>query len=168
MSPSTAPAIIYAAAVGSKPDRPAGSAQHASLFRRRPSRPPQPEHRRTESGPTIQLAPASPPVPAVPSRFLADRKVYRIGTDNFPQRIWQQPQDIVYALGFDPQGRPIVGTGNKGNIYRIDSDLVSTLLINAVSDAGDRFCGGPEGPTVCGDRQRRQGIPDRSGTGKPG
>ena len=31
----------------------------------------------------------------------------------------------------DSQNRPILGTGSKGNIYRIDSDLVSTLLINA-------------------------------------
>ena len=57
--------------------------------------------------------------------------MYRIGTDNFPQRIWTHAQDVVYAIGFDSQNRPVVGTGNRGHIYRIDSDLVSTLLVNA-------------------------------------
>ena len=40
---------------------------------------------------------------------------------------------------------PILGTGNKGNIYRIDSDLVSTLLINASPTQVTAFTAGPKG-----------------------
>jgi hypothetical protein len=90
----------------------------------------------------VTLAPAPPPLS---QSILGGSEVYRIGTDNFPQRIWQHAQDIAYALGFDSQGRPIVGTGNKGNIYRIDSDLVSTLLINASPTQVTAFAAGPKG-----------------------
>ena len=43
------------------------------------------------------------------------------------------------------QSRPIVGTGNKGNVYRIDTDLVSTLLINAAPTQVTAFTAGPNG-----------------------
>jgi hypothetical protein len=58
-------------------------------------------------------------------------EVYRIDTDGSPRKAWSNAQDIVYAITFDGQGRPILGTGNRGNIYRLDSDAMSTLLIDA-------------------------------------
>jgi hypothetical protein len=51
----------------------------------------------------------------------------------------------VYAIGLDAQGHAVLGTGNKGNIYRIDSDLVSTLLINASPTQVTAFAAGPKG-----------------------
>ena len=89
-------------------------------------------------------------------------EVYRIGTDNYPQRVWSHPQDIVYAIGFDAQGRAIVGTGNKGNIYRIDSELVSTLLINAAPTQVTAFATGADGRALRCHRKCRQGLSDRS------
>jgi WD40 repeat protein len=57
--------------------------------------------------------------------------VYRINPDGSPRRAWTSNQDIVYAITFDPQGRPILGTGNRGRIYRLDSDSLSTELLDA-------------------------------------
>ena len=37
----------------------------------------------------------------------------------------------MYAIGFDAGGLPLLGTGNRGKIYRLDSDTVSTLLLDA-------------------------------------
>jgi len=58
-------------------------------------------------------------------------EVYRINPDGSPRKVWSSAQDIVYAIGFDAGGLPLVGTGNRGKIYRLDSDTVSTLLLDA-------------------------------------
>ncbi len=57
-------------------------------------------------------------------------EIYRIQTDGYPRRIWSHAQDLVYALTFDAQGRLLAGTGNRGNLYRIDSDYSYTRLLN--------------------------------------
>jgi len=58
-------------------------------------------------------------------------EVYRIDPDGSPKKVWSNAQDIVYGVSFDAQDRPVLGTGNRGNIYRLDSDVMSTLLIAA-------------------------------------
>ena len=143
--------VIYAAAIGNKSG---GTSAPGSLSIPTPAIPPA-QISSAGGGPggggagrtnTVQLQP-SPLSPALsaPQSVAGGSEVYRIGTDNYPQRIWSHATDIVYALGFDAQKRPIVGTGNKGNIYRIDSDLVSTLLINAAPTQVTAFAAGPNG-----------------------
>jgi hypothetical protein len=83
---------------------------------------------RTQTGST---APA--PIPsASPAGLPGGSEVYRIEPDNFPRKIWSHPQDIVYAISFDANDKPVLGTGNKGNIYRIENENTSSLLINAL------------------------------------
>jgi hypothetical protein len=138
--------VIYAAAIGSK----SGLGQSTSPSSL--SIPP-PAIRTTQAnsgggappGGQIQLSPAPPPLPSSPPAIAGGSEVYRIAVDNSPQRIWTHAQDIVYAIGLDAQGHAVLGTGNKGNIYRIDSDLVSTLLINASPTQVTAFAAGPKG-----------------------
>ena len=85
------------------------------------------------------------PSPGRDASVSGGSELYRIEKDNYPRRIWSHPQDIAYAIGFDSQGRPIIGTGNKGNIYRIDSDNLSTLLINATPTQVTSLASGPRG-----------------------
>jgi len=59
--------------------------------------------------------------------------------------VWTNSSDIVYAIAFDQAGHPVIGTGNKGNIYRINSELVSTLLINADPTQVTALVSGPKG-----------------------
>lgn len=56
---------------------------------------------------------------------------YRIDSSGFAQKVWSSGQDIVYAIGFDAEGKPLLGTGNKGLVYRVDSDTISTQLTDA-------------------------------------
>jgi sugar lactone lactonase YvrE len=65
------------------------------------------------------------------SSIAGGSEVYRIDADGAPKKAWSNAQDIVYAITFDGQGHPLLGTGNRGNIYRLDSDSMSTLLIDA-------------------------------------
>jgi hypothetical protein len=57
--------------------------------------------------------------------------VYRINPDGSPRKVWSSTQDIAYAIGFDASEQVLVGTGNKGRIFRLDSDVASTLLLDA-------------------------------------
>lgn len=139
--------VIYAAAIGNKssgtslstgpsqisiptpPIRPAGQMGSAAPA--------------SSTGASVSLSPAPPPTSS--TSISGGSEVYRIAPDNSPQRVWSHAQDIVYAIGFDAQGRPVLGTGNKGNVYRIDSDLVSTLLVNAAPTHVTGFAAGPRG-----------------------
>ena len=56
---------------------------------------------------------------------------YRVDEDGFAEKLWSSPADVVYAIGFDRDGKPILGTGNRGIIYRVDSATVATQLVNA-------------------------------------
>jgi hypothetical protein len=86
------------------------------------------------------------PVTGGPAASLAGgSEVYRINTDGSPRKIWSNAQDIVYTIGFDAGGLPLVGTGNRGKIYRLDSDTVSTLLLDASPTQVTGFGRGPKG-----------------------
>ena len=92
-------------------------------------------------------APAAPPPTFAPgaASLSGGSEVYRIETDGFPRKLWSHPQEIVYALAIDRAGRAIAGTGNKGNIYRLDSELLSTLLLNTAPTQITSLVSGPAG-----------------------
>ena len=154
--------VIYAAAIGTKSSAPS-STSNLSI-----------------PTPTVQPAPGSPaggaprtggnaasitppvPAPAAPPSLSGGSDLYRISADGFPQRVWTHPQDIVYAIGFDSSKRPIVGTGNKGNVYRIDSDLGKYLVDQRCAHSGYRLHRWSEWTLVRSLRERREGLPGRS------
>jgi len=114
----TSDGAIYAAGVGNK----TAVAQAAP--------PPPPAPAQVNIGGIVATARPTPP-PSPSASIAGGSEVYRINPDGSPRKIWSNPQDIVYAIGFDAGGLPLVGTGNRGKIYRLDSDTVSTLLLNA-------------------------------------
>src|ERR1700733_2451553 len=125
---------IYASGVGNKP----AVAQAAP--------PPAPA-----PSPVLPGAPAVgnariTPVTGGPGPSLAGgSEVYRINPDGSPRKVWSNGQDIVYAIGYDAGGLPLIGTGNRGKIYRLDSDTVSTLLLDASPTQVTGFGRGPKG-----------------------
>jgi sugar lactone lactonase YvrE len=103
---------IYAAGVGNK-TAPAPVATPSTSINTNPAA-------------TPMLAPA----PAV-SAILGGSEVYRIDIDGAPRKLWSHGQDIVYAIALDNEGRALLGTGNRGKIYRLDGNQLSTLLLDA-------------------------------------
>lgn len=118
---------IYAAAVGNKTG--------ASTPPASPPTPPPPVTV-TPSGVNVPTAPRPPAAAAPPSTstggsaVTGGSEVYRIYADGSPRKVWSNSQDVAYALSFDKQGKPVVGTGNRGMVYRLDSDIRYTLLAN--------------------------------------
>lgn len=58
-------------------------------------------------------------------------EVYAIAPDGAPTKLWATKDDLVYALGFDPRNRLLVGTGNKGRIIALDPNGDYTDLAKA-------------------------------------
>jgi sugar lactone lactonase YvrE len=58
--------------------------------------------------------------------------VYRIAPDGLWDQVWDSREDVPYDVTFDAAGAPIIATGNKGKLYRLEGDpLRPTLLTRA-------------------------------------
>ena len=117
---------IYAAGVGNKTAAPQA-----------PAPPPVPAAPPPSAQPVVAVAPHTAPAPAPagsaagPVPIPGGSDLYRIHPDGYPEKIWSHSHDVVYSIAFDAAGRPILATGNKGLIYRIDSISLSTVLVTA-------------------------------------
>ncbi len=80
-----------------------------------------------------QPRPVNPPATIQPNVVPGGSEIIRIDVDGAPTRVWMANTDLVYALTFDASDRLLVGTGNKGNLYRVDSPSQSTLLTSLSS-----------------------------------
>jgi hypothetical protein len=88
--------------------------------------------------------PAAAPAPARPlSPVGAD--LIRIDANGAPEKVWTNSRDTVYAMAFDKEGHPVLGAGNKGTLYRIDSAVLSTALLNVSSTQITALVPGPDG-----------------------
>ena len=111
---------IYAAAVGSR------------QFTPPPAPPPAPAQAVIVVGPGATPAPrpaANPPAVIAPATITGGSEVFRIDPDGAPRRVWSSAQEVVYTIAFDASAHALLGTGNKGNLYRIESPALSTALL---------------------------------------
>ncbi len=134
---------IYATGVGNKGGVGAGLPPTFNVIAPQPLPSTQPGSAPQTAAPKPTAVTTPLPTSGREAQVSGGSELYRIEKDDYPRRVWSQPQDIAYAIGFDAQGRPIVGTGNKGNIYRIDADNLSTLLINASPTQVTSLASGP-------------------------
>jgi sugar lactone lactonase YvrE len=123
---------IYAAGAGNQPSSaPAGSLPPAAS--------PFASHAASASGgpgaPNAPAAPAATPTTAAeppaaprPSVLTGGSDVYRIDPSGLPEKVWSHSRDVIYSIAFDGNGQAILGSGNKGTIYRIESPSLYTAL----------------------------------------
>jgi hypothetical protein len=133
--------VIYAAAVGNKPS---GGLVVAPTI---PVVSANPVPAASTTAPHALAAPLNlpPPVNSLSASVSGGSEVYLIEKDGFAEKLWGSPADVVYAIGFDGQGRPLIGTGNKGVIHRIDSATESTNLLNVPPTQVTSFLEGKNG-----------------------
>jgi hypothetical protein len=55
--------------------------------------------------------------------------VYRISPDGVWDQVWESREDVPYDVMFDDGGAPIVATGNKGKLYRLEGDPLRPILL---------------------------------------
>src|SRR4029078_3566203 len=72
-------------------------------------------------------------------------EIYRIAPDGSPPRIRGSREDLVYALAFDPAGRLIAGTGNRGHVFAITGEDRFVDLLKASATQVTAFAEAPGG-----------------------
>lgn len=134
--------LIYVTAVGNKTSAATVTGPPPVL----PSTPPAANAAGTPR--TGTTPPSLPPsVGSLSASISGGSEVYRIAKNGYAERIWSSPTDVAYAISFDAGGKPLIGTGNKGIIYRIDSDQLSTQLLNMPPTQITAFLSGKGGAT---------------------
>lgn len=129
---------IYAAGVGSR---------QQTLPALTPQPPPPP----TVPGPAApnqaQPRQANPPLPltTAPLTISGGSDVYAIDSTGSPRRLWTHNRDVVYALAFDSSGHLLLGAGNRGNVYRIESPSLYTALLTVPATQVTAFQSAPDG-----------------------
>ena len=128
--------VIYAAAVsggGSMPSSPPASTAE-------PSTPPTPTVSVSTEITAIAVVDATPQntsSTSTPERSNTGPSaggVYRITPDGAWDLVWSSREDSPYDVALEPDGSVLVGTGNKGKIYRLSGDpLQPTLLTRATA-----------------------------------
>lgn len=120
---------IYAAGVGTKQ-----AGQAPAPQQQKPVDPPQ----LSAAGTVVIHAVASEPpptlAPSARSGVSGGSELWRIYPDGHPERVFANSQDVIYAIAFDNSGHPIVGSGNKGTLYRIDTPSRYTSLLSLASN----------------------------------
>lgn len=132
---------VYAAAVGGRPLMPSPAPTPISVT---------PSATLTMNAPGSTPAPAAPHASPAPSSLggggvTGGTEVYRIEPNGNPERIWSSPQDVVYAIAFDREGRAILGSGNRGSVYRVESPSSYTSLETVSATQVTGFCPGSNG-----------------------
>ncbi|HWB86127.1 MAG TPA: hypothetical protein VG675_18430 [Bryobacteraceae bacterium] len=140
--------VIYAAGVGAKRQGALPAAPAAPAPAPAPAPAQAPGSPGAPGGPTVTVARTASPAPASvsgPAAVNGGSDVYRIETDGNPERIWSSSQEIVYAVALDEAGRVLLATGNKGNIYRIESPALYTALLTVPATQVTAFQTGRNG-----------------------
>jgi hypothetical protein len=123
---AAADGTLYAAGIGMKST---GSMLIPSLpIPQPPPAAPQGQQQQQQARPAPQSL-----APIVPTAVPGGSEVVRLEADGAPLKVWTHPTDLVYALAFDANNKLLLGTGNKGGIYRLDTNTQYTLLRNVSS-----------------------------------
>ena len=124
---------IYAAGAGEKRPGPSTPNQPILLAPMAPT-PGAPTTGQAGATPTATPSVMLSPFPAPGTGATGGSEIYRIAPDGSPTRMWSSRDDLVYALGFDQNGRLIAGTGNRVS-FAYSYTLVSYAAIGAFAIA---------------------------------
>ena len=135
---------IYAAGAGEKRPGPSTPNQPILLAPMAPT-PGAPTTGQAGATPTATPSVMLSPFPAPGTGATGGSEIYRIAPDGSPTRMWSSRDDLVYALGFDQNGRLIAGTGNRGHIFAINDIDDYTDLVKASASQITAFANAPGG-----------------------
>ncbi len=136
---------IFVAAAGAKRGRGVRPAPAPPLATPPPPAPTAPA---TAAATTGQPQPPRPTPTAARPAAAGGADVIRIGKDGFPETVWESERDIVYALAVDAKDRVVLGTGNEGELVRLEEDRLFTSLLEAHAEQITALLPLPDGGVV--------------------
>jgi hypothetical protein len=135
---------IYAAGVGNKTAAPAPLPPPAPVAAPAPA----PAAGGANVSVVTRVLTPVPPPSATPSSVTGGSELTRIAPDGFPSKLWSDGTEVIYSICLDGSGKPVLGTGNKGSVYRVESELVSTKLLTLAPTQVTALVAVPKGPIV--------------------
>src|SRR5215469_13711573 len=136
---------LYAASIGEKTRTPVPLPQT-------PAPQPQPViTAQTSSGGGLTITPAQTPgaPPVAPLTYFASAtggaEVVKLSPDGSPETLWTSREDLVFATGFAPSGKLLLGTGNKGAIIELEGNDVYSSVAKSESEQVTSLLAGPGG-----------------------
>jgi len=83
--------------------------------------------------------------PFAPLSSANSSSVYRIASDGSPEELWSSKEEVVYALGLLPNGKLLLGTGNKGAVLELEANHIFSRLLRTPSGQVTSIAVGPGG-----------------------
>jgi len=97
--------------------------------------------------PTQQQQPGAQPV--APLAYFASATggavVVKISPDDSPETLWTSREDLVFATGFSPSGKLLLGTGDKGTIIELEGNDVFSSVAKSESAQVTSLIAGADG-----------------------
>jgi sugar lactone lactonase YvrE len=112
---------LYAASIGEKPRTPLPQTQVQPIV-------PQTTISTGGQVATAQVVPVQTTPFAPFPALVGGSEVYRITPDGAPEVLWSSREDLVYSLAFSPSGKLLLGTGNKGQVVRLEGNRIHATL----------------------------------------
>jgi WD40 repeat protein len=142
---------LYAAAIGEK-QRPLGPTPAQPLITPQPSAAAQGLSAQGAVTLALQAAAAAQPPPAFslfPSTT-GGSQVVKISPAGSPETLWTSREDLVFSMGFSPDGKVLLGTGNKGAIIELQGDGVYSIVAKTVSSQVTSLIAARDGQLLVG------------------
>src|SRR5271155_1015758 len=142
---------LYAAAIGEK-QRPAGTSPTQPLITPQSSGAAPALSAQGAVTLALQAAAAAQPAPAFslfPSTT-GGSQVVKISPAGSPETLWTSREDLVFSMGLSPNGKVLLGTGNKGAIIELEGDGVYSIVAKTVSSQVTSLIAGRDGQLLVG------------------
>jgi len=128
---------VYAAAIGEKQRTTGGISSVATaqmLVAQAAAAAAATNARETAQGTVVQTqtATVAPIFPFFPSTS-GGSEVVKIAPDGSPETLWSTREDLVFSMGFSPNGQILLGTGNKGTIIELEGNNVYSTVAKTAS-----------------------------------
>jgi WD40 repeat protein len=139
---------LYAAAIGEK-QRPATPGPAPTLITPQLA----PTVVTPQSGVTLTLQATNAQPPAAFTLFpstTGGSQVVKISAAGSPETLWTSREDLVFSMGFSPNGKVLLGTGNKGAIIELQGDGVYSIVAKTVSSQVTSLINGRDGQLLVG------------------
>jgi WD40 repeat protein len=142
---------LYAAAIGEK-QRPVGPSPVQPLITPQPSAAAPALSAQGAVTLALQAAAAAQPPPAFslfPSTT-GGSQVVKISPAGSPETLWTSREDLVFSMGLSPNGKVLLGTGNKGGIIELQGDGVYSIVAKTASSQVTSLTAGRDGQLLVG------------------
>jgi WD40 repeat protein len=139
---------IYAAAIGEKQRAPAPQPVTPVVT------PQQAAQLSAQAGNATISIQAQPAQSAAPFSFFPSTtggsEVVEISPEGSPTTLWTSREELVFAMGLSPNGKVLLGTGNKGTIIELEGNDVYSSIAKTASAQVTSLIAGRDGAVLVG------------------